>query len=149
MTLFTASKKSFSVAIFRRALMANMPASVQTLRISAPLKEKDKRIHHSPPVEMTHTQNCLKKKENELTCAIGTQPSQQLKSYVSFNAHGTSVDLEYVSSPLKRAEDRSVHAVKEVMALSVQLSTPVAGADGKYIFCLLPSYSFLRLDKHV
>jgi len=36
MTLLTASKKSFSVAIFRRALIAYMPASVQTLRISAP-----------------------------------------------------------------------------------------------------------------
>lgn len=36
MTLLTASRKSFSVAIFLRALMANMPASVHTLRISAP-----------------------------------------------------------------------------------------------------------------
>lgn len=40
MTLFTASKKSFSVAIFRRARIANMPASVHTLRISAPFKKK-------------------------------------------------------------------------------------------------------------
>ena len=36
MTLLTASRKSFSVAILRLALMANMPASVQTLLISAP-----------------------------------------------------------------------------------------------------------------
>lgn len=39
MTLLTASRKSFSVAIFLRALMANMPASVHTLRISAPGKK--------------------------------------------------------------------------------------------------------------
>jgi len=51
---------------------------------------------------MKHTQNCLKKKKNQLTCAIRTQPSQQLKSYVSFNTHGTRVYLEYVSSPLKK-----------------------------------------------
>ena len=36
MTLLTASRKSFSVAILRLARMANIPASVQTLRISAP-----------------------------------------------------------------------------------------------------------------
>lgn len=35
-TFWMASRKSFSVAIFRRDLIANMPASVQTLRISAP-----------------------------------------------------------------------------------------------------------------
>lgn len=40
MTLFTASKKSFSVAIFRRARMANIPASVQTLLISAPVQQR-------------------------------------------------------------------------------------------------------------
>lgn len=38
-TLFTASKKSFSVATFRRARMANIPASVHTLRISAPERQ--------------------------------------------------------------------------------------------------------------
>lgn len=37
MTFSTASKKSFSVAIFRRALMANMPASVATDLNSAPV----------------------------------------------------------------------------------------------------------------
>lgn len=36
-TLLTASKKSFSVTVFRRALMAYMPASVHTLRMSAPV----------------------------------------------------------------------------------------------------------------
>jgi hypothetical protein len=36
-TLLMASKKSFSVASLRLALMANIPASVQTLRISAPV----------------------------------------------------------------------------------------------------------------
>jgi len=36
MTLFTASRKSFSVATFRRALIANIPASVHTDLISAP-----------------------------------------------------------------------------------------------------------------
>ncbi|KAK7834155.1 hypothetical protein CFP56_024869 [Quercus suber] len=36
MTLFTASRKSFSVTVFLRARMANMPASVHTLLISAP-----------------------------------------------------------------------------------------------------------------
>lgn len=38
MTLLTASKKSFSVATFLLALIANMPASVQTERISAPVE---------------------------------------------------------------------------------------------------------------
>eukprot|EP00160_Parvularia_atlantis_P015903 Unigene4784_Nuclearia_a/m.14626 Unigene4784_Nuclearia_a/g.14626 ORF Unigene4784_Nuclearia_a/g.14626 Unigene4784_Nuclearia_a/m.14626 type:complete len:383 (+) Unigene4784_Nuclearia_a:128-1276(+) len=37
MTLLTASRKSRSVATFRRARMAYMPASVQTLRSSAPV----------------------------------------------------------------------------------------------------------------
>ena len=51
MTLLTASRKSFSVAIFRRARMANMPASVHTLRISAPVKTRryqgdDTPLHH-------------------------------------------------------------------------------------------------------
>ena len=36
MTLLTDSKKSFSEASFRRALIANIPASVHTLRSSAP-----------------------------------------------------------------------------------------------------------------
>ena len=39
MTLFTASRKSFSVTVFLRARMANMPASVHTLLISAPERE--------------------------------------------------------------------------------------------------------------
>lgn len=43
MTLLTASRKSFSVAIFLRALMANIPASVHTLRISAPERKHDLR----------------------------------------------------------------------------------------------------------
>ena len=37
LTLLTASRKSFSVTVFRRALIANMPASVHTLRMSAPV----------------------------------------------------------------------------------------------------------------
>merc|ERR1719228_2222537 len=37
-TLCTASRKSFSVTTFLRALMANMPASVHTLRSSAPVE---------------------------------------------------------------------------------------------------------------
>ena len=36
-TLFTASRKSFSVTVFRRARMAYIPASVHTLRMSAPV----------------------------------------------------------------------------------------------------------------
>lgn len=36
-TLLIASRKSFSVATFLLDLMANMPASVHTLRISAPV----------------------------------------------------------------------------------------------------------------
>ena len=36
-TLWTASRKSFSVATFLLALMANMPASVHTDLISAPV----------------------------------------------------------------------------------------------------------------
>lgn len=38
-TLLTASKKSFSVATFLLARIANIPASVQTDRISAPENE--------------------------------------------------------------------------------------------------------------
>merc|ERR1719491_1027557 len=37
MTLFTLSKKSFSLTLFLRARMENMPASVQTLCSSAPV----------------------------------------------------------------------------------------------------------------
>ena len=33
----TASSMSFSLIVFRRARMANIPASVQTLRMSAPV----------------------------------------------------------------------------------------------------------------
>lgn len=40
MTLFTASRKSFSVTVFLRARMAYIPASVHTLLISAPGKQK-------------------------------------------------------------------------------------------------------------
>lgn len=36
MTLFTASRKSFSVTVFLRARIAYIPASVHTLLISAP-----------------------------------------------------------------------------------------------------------------
>lgn len=36
-TLLTDSRKSFSVTVFRLALIANIPASVQTLRMSAPV----------------------------------------------------------------------------------------------------------------
>jgi hypothetical protein len=39
MTLLTASKKSFSVTVFLRARIAYMPASVQTLRMSAPKQQ--------------------------------------------------------------------------------------------------------------
>lgn len=37
----TASKKSFSLMVFLRARIANMPASVQTLRMSAPCAEQE------------------------------------------------------------------------------------------------------------
>ena len=37
-TLLTASRKSFSVTVFLRARMANMPASVHTERTSAPVE---------------------------------------------------------------------------------------------------------------
>ena len=37
-TLLTASRKSFSVTVFLRARMANMPASVHTLLMSAPVE---------------------------------------------------------------------------------------------------------------
>lgn len=43
MTLLTASRKSFSVATFLRALIANIPASVHTDLISAP-KNNKKRV---------------------------------------------------------------------------------------------------------
>lgn len=51
----------------------------------------------------------------QLTCAVGTQPSQQLKSDVPLHTHGTSVDLEDVSAPLRERENRGVHGMKEVM----------------------------------
>lgn len=41
----------------------------------------------------------------QLTCAVRTQPSQQLKPDVPLHTHGTSVDLEDVSSPLKEREE--------------------------------------------
>lgn len=40
MTLFTASRKSFSVTVFLRARIAYIPASVHTLLISAPRENK-------------------------------------------------------------------------------------------------------------
>jgi hypothetical protein len=40
MTLFTASRKSFSVTVFLRARIAYIPASVHTLLISAPEENK-------------------------------------------------------------------------------------------------------------
>ena len=40
MTLFTASRKSFSVTVFLLALIAYIPASVHTLLISAPARRK-------------------------------------------------------------------------------------------------------------
>ena len=46
-TLLTASRKSFSVTVFRRARMANMPASVQTLLMSAPVLLGHKRAMSS------------------------------------------------------------------------------------------------------
>ena len=47
MTLLTASKKSFSVATFRRDRIANIPASVQTDRISAPVEFGHRRASNS------------------------------------------------------------------------------------------------------
>mmetsp|Transcript_35023 Transcript_35023/g.77935 ORF Transcript_35023/g.77935 Transcript_35023/m.77935 type:complete len:377 (-) Transcript_35023:315-1445(-) len=47
MTLFTASRKSFSVTVFRRARMAYMPASVHTLRMSAPVELGHRRASSS------------------------------------------------------------------------------------------------------
>nr|GMD37188.1 hypothetical protein CLUG_03378 [Ipomoea batatas] len=41
MTLLTASRKSFSVTVFLRARMAYIPASVQTLLMSAPESKKE------------------------------------------------------------------------------------------------------------
>merc|ERR1719228_1205390 len=46
-TLCTASRKSFSVATFLLALMANMPASVHTLRSSAPVELGHNRASNS------------------------------------------------------------------------------------------------------
>ena len=46
-TLLTDSRKSFSVTVFRLALIANIPASVQTLRISAPVLLGHRRANSS------------------------------------------------------------------------------------------------------
>mmetsp|Transcript_46775 Transcript_46775/g.105793 ORF Transcript_46775/g.105793 Transcript_46775/m.105793 type:complete len:205 (-) Transcript_46775:766-1380(-) len=47
MTFWTESRKSFSVMAFRRARMANMPASVHTLRSSAPVVLGQRRARSS------------------------------------------------------------------------------------------------------
>ena len=47
MTLLMAARKSFSIATLRRARMANMPASVQTERISAPVQLGQRRAKSS------------------------------------------------------------------------------------------------------
>lgn len=46
-TLLTDSRKSFSVTVFRLALIANIPASVQTLRMSAPVLLGHRRANSS------------------------------------------------------------------------------------------------------
>lgn len=53
MTLFTASRKSFSVTVFLRARMAYIPASVHTLLISAPERETHVRILKSSITQVT------------------------------------------------------------------------------------------------
>lgn len=45
MTLFTASRKSFSVTVFLLALIAYIPASVHTLLISAPVNKTQVRTN--------------------------------------------------------------------------------------------------------
>mmetsp|Transcript_206 Transcript_206/g.421 ORF Transcript_206/g.421 Transcript_206/m.421 type:complete len:216 (+) Transcript_206:1078-1725(+) len=47
MTLLIASRKSFSVVVFLLARMANMPASVHTLRMSAPVELGHRRARRS------------------------------------------------------------------------------------------------------
>lgn len=37
-----------------------------------------------------------------LTCAVGTETSQQLEANVSLHAHGAGMDLEDVSTTLKQ-----------------------------------------------
>lgn len=96
MTLLTASRKSFSVAIFLRALMANMPASVHTLRISAP-GGKHKVLFSRKRYADFHG---AVRKTVWLTSAIGTQASQQLKANIPLHTHGASVDLKDVCATL-------------------------------------------------
>lgn len=127
MTLLTASRKSFSVAIFLRALMANMPASVHTLRISAPGNKHIKVLFSKKCCIDFHGANisdsCFwksrkkkKKKKNVwLTSAIGTQASQQLKANIPLHTHGASMDLKYVCASLERENERpNVHHTKQL-----------------------------------
>lgn len=53
MTLLTASRKSFSVATLRRARIANIPASVQTDRISAPVLLGQRRASNSNLISLS------------------------------------------------------------------------------------------------
>lgn len=126
MTLLTASRKSFSVAIFLRALMANMPASVHTLRISAP-GSKHIRVRFSgkcrvdfhganiPPIFVLEEKRGEKTKRLWLTSAIGTQASQQLKANIPLHTHGASMDLKDVRATLEHENDRpNAHNAKQL-----------------------------------
>lgn len=65
--------------------MANMPASVQTERISAPAIKNDCYCSRG-------------RRETKLTGAVGTQASEEFEANVSFDAHRAGVNLEDVCS---------------------------------------------------
>lgn len=66
LTLFTASKKSFSLTVFLRWRIANMPASEHTLRMSAPVefghsRASSSNLHsaHQEPTDAGETRHHL------------------------------------------------------------------------------------------
>lgn len=76
--------------------MANMPASVHTLRISAPASKHIKVSFSIERCVDIHGAN----KVLWFTGAIRTQASQQLKANIPLHTHGASMDLKDVCATL-------------------------------------------------
>jgi hypothetical protein len=91
MTLLMASKKSFSVMTFRRARMAYMPASVQTLRKSAPVACNSVVSKHARCA-------CI---VSWHTGTVGTQTRKQLVANATLAIHALGVDLEDLRTALE------------------------------------------------
>ena len=81
-TLATASRKSFSDTVFLRCLMANMPASVHTLRTSAPVAFGHNLHRHrtasADPAHCHHPARCHHRQGSQLPAAQRMQPARHL-----------------------------------------------------------------------